>query len=165
MVLKPQDVLVALIVAISDDRSYSKLARAAGLSLSEAHSSVRRCIASGLLRPDRSPNRAGLVEFLTHGVKYSFPAKRGRVSRGMPTAHAAPPLNALIDPGPGPAPVWPHPHGTERGESLEPLYRSAPAAAIRDSRLYEVLVLVDAIRAGRTRERALAERMLRERLE
>lgn len=165
MALRPQDTLVSVIAAIGDDRSYATIAKTAGLSLSEAHASVRRCIAAGLLRTDRSPNRAGIIEFFTHGVKYAFPAKRGRISRGMLTAHAAAPLKDLIDAGTDPPPVWPDPEGTDRGEALEPLYRSVPAAARRDPRLYEILCLVDAIRVGRARERTLAEKLLRDRIE
>lgn len=119
---------------------------------------------AGLLHADREPNRAALLEFLTHGIKYAFPAKRGNLTRGMPTAHGAPPLAALIDSGGEPLPVWPDPEGEVRGESFEPLYRSAPKAARRDPQLYEILCLVDAIRGGRARERTLAEKLLRERL-
>jgi hypothetical protein len=44
------------------------------------------------------------------------------------------------------------------------LYKLAPAAALRDSVLYEYLALVDALRDGRARERKLAEEMIVERL-
>ncbi len=44
------------------------------------------------------------------------------------------------------------------------LAQGAPAAAARDPKLYECLALVDAIRAGRTRDRKLAMSMLAERL-
>jgi hypothetical protein len=47
---------------------------------------------------------------------------------------------------------------------LAPLYRSAPEAALRDPQLYELLVLVDAMRAGRARERKLASDELGRRL-
>jgi DNA-binding NarL/FixJ family response regulator len=46
-------------------------------------------------------------------------------------------------------------------DRLAPLYPSVPSAARRDARLYELLVLVDAIRAGQAREREIAERELR----
>jgi len=52
--------------------------------------------------------------------------------------------------------VWPHPEGQVRGESLEPLYPSAVDAALKDTKLYECLALVDALRVGRARERKLA---------
>ncbi|MEG7523780.1 MAG: hypothetical protein M3H12_11860 [Chromatiales bacterium] len=48
---------------------------------------------------------------------------------------------------------------------FSPLYKSAPGAAKRDPALYELLVLVDAIRGGRARERELAIKELRARLE
>ena len=35
-------------------------------------------------------------EFLLHGVKYAFPAKRGEVTRGVPTSYAAAPLSRRL---------------------------------------------------------------------
>ena len=103
---------------------------------------------------------AALLEFLVHGARYAFPPDRGGVTRGLPTAHAAPPLASEIV-GSDLPPVWPDPEGTVRGEAFSPLYRSAPAAARRDARLYSCLALLDAIRGGRARERKLAEEHLR----
>lgn len=99
--------------------------------------------------------KAALCEFLVHGLRYAFPAERSGVTRGVPTSYAAPPLKAHFGHGELP-PVWPHPEGTARGEGLAPLYKSAPSAALRDARLYGWLALVDAVRAGRARERKLA---------
>jgi hypothetical protein len=164
--LKPQDIVVLLKLAVAGDHawSYSALAHDLGLSPSEVHAAVRRAIHVGLLRADnRQPNRAALMEFLLHGLKYVFAAERGGVTRGVPTAHAAPPLSAKIAADDLP-PVWPTPEGTVRGEALSPLYKSVPAAAQKDKKLYECLALVDAIRAGRARERKLAEALLRERI-
>jgi hypothetical protein len=62
------------------------------------------------------------------------------------------------------APVWADDEGSVRGESIEPLYPSAPRAAREDPKLYELLALVDALRIGRARERKLAEALLRQRL-
>jgi len=62
----------------------------------------------------------------------------------------------------GTAVVWPDPEGTVRGESLEPIYKTAPLAARRDPHLYQTLALIDAIRGGRARERKLAEKKLQE---
>ena len=84
-----------------------------------------------------------------HGVKYAFPARRGEVTRGVPTSYAAPPLNKEIEPGSELPPVWPFPEGQHRGVSLEPLYKTAPAAALRDPIFYELLALIDARRSGR----------------
>ena len=59
---------------------------------------------------------------------------------------------------------WPDPSGPVRGTAFEPLYRNVPEAAKRDSRLYELLALIDAIRDGRARKRKLAEKELVTRL-
>lgn len=53
-------------------------------------------------------------------------------------------------------PVWPYKKGTVRGDAFYPLYPTVPEAALRNPVLYELLVLVDAIRGGSLRERALA---------
>lgn len=167
MILKPQDVLVALKLALGGDRpwTYKELAEALGLSAGEAHNAVQRGVRSGLVAPDKQhARRQNLLEFLVHGVKYAFPAERGGLTRGVPTAHAAPPLAGLIAYS-GPPPVWPDAEGSARGEALTPLYRSVAAASRKDERLYECLALVDAIRAGRSRERTLAEKHLRRLLE
>jgi len=60
--------------------------------------------------------------------------------------------------------VWPDPDGEARGSSFTPLYKSVPGAARADPALYELLVLVDAIRGGRARERDIAIRELQQRL-
>jgi hypothetical protein len=137
------------------------------MSVSEAHGAVKRAVRAGLLPPGglgAKPGAGALREFLIHGAKYAFPAIRGEISRGIPTAHAASPLKDLIAESSEPPPVWPHPRGSIRGASLEPLFPSAPGAALRDSALYEVLALFDALRTGRARERQMAARLLEERL-
>jgi hypothetical protein len=110
------------------------------------------------------PLRASAEEFLLHGLKYVFPPKRGEVTRGVPTSYAAPPLDKRIAPGTELPPVWPLADGRQRGVALEPLHRSAPAAALRDRTLYELLALIDAVREGRARERKLAKDELIHRL-
>lgn len=162
--MKAQDIVVVLKLAVSEEpMSFAALAEATGMSLSQVHGAVQRATRAGLLSKDRRVNRAGLLEFLVHGVKYVFPAVRGPVGRGMPTAHAAAPLAEGLAAGSDLPPVWPDPEGRVRGEGLRPLHRSALVAAKKDQDLYEVLALVDALRAGRARERHLAESALRER--
>ena len=63
------------------------------------------------------------------------------------------------------SPIWPYTEGQVRGESFSPLYKSAPLAAKNDPALYELLVLIDAIRGGRARERDIAKKELTKRLE
>lgn len=144
------------------DASYAQLANALGLSASQAHAAVRRAVEAGLVRSDdRQVNRRALAEFLVHGLKYIYPPKRGAISRGIPTGHSAAPLSDLFVDDGEPL-VWPDPEGEARGESLLPIHKSAPSAARRDPNLYEALVLIDGIRAGRARERKVASRKLEE---
>jgi DNA-binding Lrp family transcriptional regulator len=192
MVLKPQDVVVLIkLFAYREPRpSYAQIGIDLGMSPSEVHAAVKRLRASQLVRaalPMRSPALprraksklsppAGLAEmierpnveaaeeFLIHGLKYVFPAKRGEMTRGVPTSYAAEPLKRFIQATDEPVPVWPHAEGTVRGMALEPLYPSVSEAAMRDPYLYEVLALIDALRDGRARERKIAEAELIRRL-
>jgi hypothetical protein len=165
-VLKPQDIVVLLKLAVTADKwSYAEMAHALGMSASEVHSAIARTLASGLLNPSTlRPNRQALLEFLVHGVRYVFPAKHGGVTRGLPTGSAAPPLKDRFVGGEDLPPVWPDPLGDVRGEDFRPLDRSVAAAARKDPALYELLALVDALRGGRARERGLAVEELRSRL-
>jgi hypothetical protein len=169
MVLKPQDVYVTLkIVAARSDRPpYSRLAAELVMSPSEVHASVQRAQASHLLHGPRlknRPNFGALEEFLLRGLKYAFPPERGELTRGVPTSYAAEPLRGMIAPGTEPIPVWPYEEGKQRGISFEPLYKTAPIAALRDLPFYEYLALADALRDGRVRERRIAEKELCRRL-
>ncbi len=164
--LKPQDILVCLrlLDAESEERTLPRLAAATGISASEAHAAVKRAVRSGLVDgADRSVRKEALKEFLVHGLRYVFPPEWRGVTRGVPTSYAAPPLKARFAESDLP-PVWPHAEGTARGEGLAPLYRSVPAAALRNPQLYEWLALVDAVRAGRARERKLAAHEIERRL-
>lgn len=164
--LKPQDVLVALRLATAptEDRTFPKLAAALNMSASEVHAAVKRAVASGLVDAStRTVRKAALLEFLVHGLRYVFPPEWKGVTRGVPTSYAAPPLRDRFSVGELP-PVWPHAEGKSRGEALVPLYKSAPDAALRDPELYEWLALVDALRAGRARERKMAADELQRRL-
>ena len=172
MHLKALDVLVVLAIASEStvSRTYAELAKAVGLSASETHNAVRRAVSAGLLRPSQSrmekpkPQLRALTDFLEHGVPRAFFVSPGKVVRGIPTAHSAPPLSELLQPGGDLPLVWPDPEGPARGRAIEPLYRTAPAAALRNPRLHELLALVDALRCGSTRERTLAVRELKQRL-
>lgn len=165
--LKPQDVVVLLkLIAQGHSGSCAALADQLYISPSEVHAALKRATEAGLLDPvQRMPIRKALEEFLVHGLKYVYPPKRGSLTRGVLTAYAAPPLSAHFAQSDEPPPVWPDAEGSESGYALYPLYPSAPKAARKDERLYALLSLVDAIRDGRARERALAEKELVARLE
>jgi len=167
--LRPQDILVlAKLLTYRGRRPpIAQLGIDLSISSSEVHAALKRLALSRLVSSDLDGNQPllqAVEEFLVHGVKYAFPAKRGEVTRGVPTSYAALPLSKDIEPGSELAPVWPFPEGTLRGVSLEPLYKTAPHAALRDQSLYELLALIDALREGRARERKLAEKELIARL-
>jgi hypothetical protein len=161
MILKPQDILILLKLTTmaGEPWSYNRIAVSLSMSPSEVHAGVKRTLKAQLAvrRGDSAlPNVRNFEEFLIHGLKYSFVPDRGELTRGMPTGYAAPPLAAHFADVNEPPPVWPHPDGNVRGQAFSPLYKSAPGAAREDERLYELLVLVDAIRGGRAREKDLA---------
>lgn len=169
MALKPQDVLVVLKLAIHEGEgwSYSWLASELGISASEAHAAVKRAVHGKLMCEGEGkprPRVQALLEFLLHGLKYAFAPERSGITRGMPTAHAAPPISETIRSSDIPV-VWPDPRGATRGEGLEPLYPSVVDAARKDSQLYRCLASLDSIRVGRARERKLAEEYLKKVLE
>jgi hypothetical protein len=166
-VLRPQDVLVlAKLLTYGGIRpAISEMGTELSVSPSEVHGALKRLEQARLVDTAGSrPVLQAVEEFLVHGVKYAFPPQHGSVTRGVPTSYAAPPLSALIVASADLPPVWPHADGAVRGVSLEPLYRSAPAAALRDPALYELLALIDALRDGRARERKLAEAELSARI-
>ena len=166
MDLKPQDLLLLLKAAAQPPQrwTYAALGEALGISGSQAHASVKRAVACGLAvapaRGEWAPVRLHLLEFMLHGVRYVWPATPGPVKRGVPTAFGAEPLASHLTVAPGEAPVWAHPSGSAKGPTLSPLYRTAPQAALADPALHRLLALLDALRTGRARERALAARLL-----
>lgn len=164
--IRPQDILILLKLCLWREKAWRHidLARDLGLSQTEVSFALSRCQASGFLDEARKRvNRSALLEFLLHGLKYVYPARPGSLSRGMPTAHSAAPLSKKIVSDEHDQFVWPHVDGTVRGQAIEPLYESVPFAAAKDPALHELLALVDALRVGRAREKALAAQELEER--
>jgi hypothetical protein len=166
--LKPQDIAVMLkLLAAGNKRpTYAQLAVDLFMSPSEVHASIRRGRAARLIHGPQLGDRVNvqaLGEFLAHGIRYAFPPEKGGITRGVPTASAAEPLKSRMGQE-EPVPVWPFAEGSTRGYAFSPLYKRAPQAALRDSQLYELLALVDALRDGNARERDLAKRELSARL-
>ena len=104
-----------------------------------------------------------MEEYLIHGVRYAFPGRRGRLARGIPTTHAAPPLAIQIT-SRDRLRVWLSPEGKTKTYALEVLYRSVPVAAISAPKLHELLALVDILRVGRAREGKMGGKELKKRL-
>lgn len=169
--LKPQDlaVLLKLVTLRGMPRlSYAALAQQLRLSVFEAHAAVQRLGAARLvveLEGELRPVMAAVRDFVLRGAQYVFPAARGEITIGFPTAYAVPPLKERVLFADEMPPVWPHPEGSTRGAALFPLYEKLPLAAQDDAALYALLALFDALRVGQAREREIASKLLEERLQ
>ncbi|HSW93405.1 MAG TPA: hypothetical protein VLJ15_03515 [Gammaproteobacteria bacterium] len=170
--LKPQDciILIKLLANPGVDWSQRQLAKALCISLAEINAGIRRLGDAGLLRKDKDnrlfPNINAAEEFLVSGIKFFFPGKPGEYTRGIPTGVAAPIFRGVIAMGNDPIPVWPDAVGDKKGVALKPLHPSVPKSLREnpDSVFYDILVLIDAIRTGRPRERNLATIYLKEKI-
>jgi len=168
--MRPLDIVVLLkIIALQQpDRQETEwrkkdLAEWLQISPSEVSESLNRSEIAGLVdATHRSVLRRSLLEFLQFGLRYVFPQRHGALIAGMPTAHSAPVLSkAFIG---AEVYVWPDAHGPVRGQAIEPLYGTVPKVCRHDETLYELLALADVLRVGRTREIALAQTMLKDRI-
>ncbi|HEK4017926.1 TPA: MarR family transcriptional regulator [Pseudomonas aeruginosa] len=150
----------------NENYSLRALSASLGLSKSEVSNSMARCRNAGLLTNDYETalpkvNRRELLKITEHALKYFFPVKPGAIVRGIPTGFAAPALSKSLKSAGGLIPVWPDPLGSERGQSIEPLYKTVPEAVKKDRTLYHYLALVDAIRVGGPRECGVAVNILK----
>ncbi len=165
--IKPQDLLILLKITCWKDRQWRAidLSRELNISPAEVSMALERARGVGFLDSEkRRVMKAPLLEFLVHAVKYVFPAEPGPLCRGIPTSHGAPPLANRIVSEESDQYVWPHDEGEVRGQEISPLYPTAPDAARRDPKLYELLALTDALRVGRARERGIAAKGIESRL-
>jgi len=145
--------------------SVRALALETGISKSQISLSLNRSFDVGLAKLDRKlmlpkANSKALVEFIAYGIRYVFPAKRGVVTRGIPTSIAAPILRGKIMTSGDLPPVWPDALGSVKGVAIEPLHKNIRQAVNNDIVLYGMLALTDSIRIGSSRERNLALKKL-----
>lgn len=166
--LKPQDLVVALKLAVNSSRDFilTDLAAEMGMALSSVHGAVTRAEQARLVsRATGSVGaiRSAVLEFALHGARYAYPGQIGPTTRGMPTAIGGPVLRIHFEDSIE-SPVWPDPEGKVRGPGLQPLHACVPEASRNDRALYEVLTLIDAIRVGAARERNIASEELGSRL-
>jgi hypothetical protein len=161
--LRPADVVVALSLALVPEQSYGELSQRLHLSRAAAHGGVKRLQAATLLLPgSRLANRPSLRDFLLFGVRYAFYAVPGPITRGVATAHSAPPLRDEFSTDD--VVVWPSPEGQTRGQSLVPLYPGAPLLSRTDPELYVLLAMIDTLRIGQARERDRAREWITRRV-
>ena len=168
LMLKPQDLVVALKLALNRDRDFvlADLADELGMALSSVHGAMKRAEQAKLLSRATGNIRAirpAILEFALHGARYAYPGRLGSMTRGMPTAIGGPVLRPHFEDS-ADSPVWPDPEGTMRGPGLQPLNPCVLQASKNDMALYEVLTLIDALRVGAARERKIASEELVSRL-
>lgn len=163
--IRPQDIVILLKIAAKGDQSWmmKHLAAELDISPSEVSESLHRSEFSGLISSDkRRIQKSAFLEFLIHGLKYTFPVHLGGMSRGLPTAYSVPPLSDWVRSEN--AVVWPYADGTVRGASVEPLTPNLPKACVSDPMLHLLASLVDALRIGKAREIEFASKELRDRI-
>lgn len=154
--MRPQDIVILLkIIALGDRDWYNKdLASQLSISNSEVSESLNRSLVANLIEKDKKTVcKEALLEFLVYGLKYAFPAKTGRLIRGMPSGYSAPVLSndfVVDDPH-----VWPAKGHSTKGIAIDPLYKTVPNACVEDSNLYDMLALIDALRIGERDEQVV----------
>ena len=164
--MRPHDVVILLKIATYGDNDWymKDIANDLLISPSEVSESLNRSVLAGLISNNKKRlMKSALYDFIVYGLKYVYPAKAGALVRGIKTSHSAPPLSdeILSDE----IYVWPYVEGDIRGFSIEPLHQNVPKACIKDSKLYELLTLVDAIRIGSKREYNFAVNELKRKFE
>jgi hypothetical protein len=160
--MRAHDIVILLKIIVKGNRPWfvKDIAYELGISQSEVSESLNRSKIASLLSGDKKQIlKQNLLDFLEHGLQYVFPAEIGSIQRGMPTAHSAPPLDKII--AGEEIFVWPWANGKIRGQAIEPLHPRVPEACAKDTRLYEFLALVDALRLGKAREKKQAISELR----
>jgi len=164
--MRPQDIVVLLKIIATRNNHWRNIdiAYALKISQSEVSEVLNRCkIAKLINKEKREVHHNALTEFLIYGLKYVFPAEPGAIAKGIPTAHSASPIKEKIISG-NESYVWPNANGNSRGQSIEPLYKTVPVAALDDQAFYELIALVDTIRIGKAREIQIAINELHERI-
>jgi hypothetical protein len=164
--MRPQDMVILLKILTYGDRpwSFSEIALSLQISTAEITMAMERNRVAGLVNQMKnSVNKLALREFLIYGLKYVFPPQVGYSTRGIATAHSAPPVCDRIAKG-NETYVWQYYKGTKRGSAIVPLYDKIPRFIEQEPALYEYLALVDVFRVGTGREVAIAVEELDKRL-
>ncbi|MBI9054760.1 MAG: winged helix-turn-helix transcriptional regulator [Bacteroidales bacterium] len=147
--MRPQDIVVLLkIIALKHNDWYnSDLAQSLKISPSVISEVLNRCKMAGLIdSKKRKVNINSFIEFLIYGFRYVIPTQPGAIVKGIPTAHSASPIKEHISSG-SDIYVWANAKGTHRGQAIEPLFKSIPKIVQEDKGFYELLIIIDTIRA------------------
>lgn len=166
MELKPQDTLLVLkywsLKLGGQESSVRGIAESIAISASEVSKGTKRLSASRLVVERNGSiftESGALLEWICYGVRYAYPQESVGYGRGMATSWNCPVLISEIVP-PIPPLVWPVPGGDTEGALIKPIHDSIPFAASSDDRLYHALSLLEAVRAGKPRELAIARKIM-----
>lgn len=154
-------VLIALVAWAGRFETQGALASLLGIPPASLTRSLDRLALAQLLRrKNLIVQRSNTSEYLTHGMRFVFPARIGSRARGVPTAHSAPPLSAQI--ASEEAYVWAAEFGTTSGLTVSPLHARVPALCVAHPELHSIYAALDGIRIGRARERQLSAQYIQE---
>lgn len=151
--MRPLDIVVLMKIAANENQEFRimDLAKELFISNSEISESLNRSVIAGLIdSAKKKVFKRAFLEFIKSGLKYVFPQRPGPIVKGIATAHSAPSIKGKFISNE--KYVWPDPHGKDRGQAIEPLYKSVPEAVKRDPKLYEYLAMCEMIRVGKARE-------------
>ena len=165
--MKPQDIVVLLKIVAMGNQEWTNalLAKELKISASEISGALERSRLARLIdNTKKRVNVLALEDFLVHGLKYVYPPQPGAVVRGVATAFSAEPIKSKISQG-SDSFVWPYKFGVDRGQSVNPLFKTVPEVCLEDKPLYELLVIADTLRMGRVRELEIALSELKIRLD
>jgi hypothetical protein len=163
--IRPQDIVILLkMISLRNGNWMMKdLAKALLISQSEISESLNRSQMAGFVsRNKKVVNKEAVIEFISHGLKYTFPEEPGRIVKGFPTGQSAAPLYNVFNNSE--SYVWPHPKGSRRGHYIRPLHKNIPDACMKDDKLYELVALSDVIRIGSRSEKDKAVFELKRRI-
>jgi len=164
--MRPQDIVILLkIISLSNKEwRYSDIASSISISQSEISEALNRCLIAKLIdNKKRNVHINSLFEFLVYGLKYVFPAVPGAIVKGIATAHSAPPLKEYFGQVKDNY-VWTYARGKQRGQAIDPLYKTLPGVVEQDKLFYELLAITDTLRIGKAREIKIAVDELKKRL-
>lgn len=157
-VMRPMDIAILLkkLTPSGYGMNGKQLADSLGISAAEVSIAMERNRIASLVDEKKTRiNILALKDFLVYGIRYCFPAQPGSIVRGTLTASSAVPISNSVASGEDKY-VWPDHEGSSRGQTIIPLYGNAPSAARKDSDYYALLVIVDSLRIGKSRERQAA---------
>lgn len=182
MELKPQDIVVGLLVAsqmqLNSYLNRREMAGLSGLSLGEVANCYKRLSVLHLIvpaprlngtEPSAFTNRlnvSAMTEFLCYGVRYYSQPEVSGYGRGVPTGWNCP---ALSSPGgmiSRDVPLaWPSSSGGVNGELITPIHQCAVRASAQNPFVYAMCSLIDVMRVGRPREISIARDQIKNTME